>query len=195
MRRIFTATFFTALVVLIGIRAAAQNQWENLPGPYGGTVEKLYGSGNTLYMKSGWDYFRSTDAGNTWSKISTMPSQYIYDLAIAGTKIYALEYSRLYVSENGGSTWQTISSNQFFGVFEMKVSAQGVIFVYGWNGIYVSINQGESWEQITMDQYIRRLVVNSQGHAFYFSEVYENEEWKYLVKRILYPGSGNPYLS
>jgi photosystem II stability/assembly factor-like uncharacterized protein len=193
MKRIFTHVIYITLLFASSIGASAQNQWAALNGPYGGTVERLYGSGSTLYMKSGWDYFRSTDAGNNWSKINTMPSQYIYDLAISGTKIYALEYSRLYVSENGGSTWQTLSSNQFFGVFEMKVSPQGVIFVNGWNGLYVSINQGESWVQIE-DQYIRRLVVNSQGHAFYFSEVYEDDEWKYLVKRILFPGAGNPYL-
>ena len=175
--------------------ASAQNEWEALNGPFGGRVDRMYGTGTTVYMKSDREYFKSTNSGTSWVKMQTLPGSNVEDLAVSGTKLYALEYSRLSVSQDGGTTWLPVSNNLFFGVYQIKITSKGTIFVFGWNGMYVSIDEGLSWRQIMPgNSYADRFVFNSSGDVFFRLEAYnEDTGWKQSVNRILYPGDGVSY--
>jgi photosystem II stability/assembly factor-like uncharacterized protein len=192
MKRIFTQVIYITLLFITAISVSAQNQWEALGGPYGGYVERLYGSGNTLFMKSSWEYYKSTNAGASWTLVANLPNQYIYDLGmVSENKIYALEYSRLYKTENGGSSWSTVSTGKFFGVNEMQIGINEEIFVYGWNGLYVSTDQGENWTQI-ITRNVNQLRVSPNGDAFFSAQSPDNSS-VYKIYRLAYPGNGVAY--
>jgi len=107
------------------------------------------------------DVFKSTDQGNTWTKISSWDGKTLRSLAVApsNTKvIYAATYSIIYRTDDGGDTWQNITSNlpvdrAAIKYITIKNDDPNTVWVAmgGYNdmGVYKTINGGESWENIS----------------------------------------------
>lgn len=65
-------SFFVLLFILEGIRAQSIN-WEQLPGPFGGRISDAAQVGNIWYLGTGSGVFKSTDAGENWTRLYWVP--------------------------------------------------------------------------------------------------------------------------
>ncbi len=107
------------------------------------------------------DVYKSTDQGDTWTKLSNWGGKTLKSLAVApsNTKyIYAATYSIIYKSEDGGSTWTNITSNlpvdyASIKYITVKNDDPNTVWVAmgGFNdlGVFKTDNGGESWENIS----------------------------------------------
>ncbi len=115
---------------------------------------------NTVYGLSTY-LQKSTDAGVTWSQVSTF---YPASAAVAGNdpnRVYAGElYSnRMHTSTNGGASWTPVTTfTVYAGVGAIAVSPVNSNTVYagtygswdyGGEGLFKSTNAGSSWTNIT----------------------------------------------
>ncbi len=114
----------------------------------------------TLYV--GYqDVFKSTDRGDSWTKLSNWGGKSLHSLAVApsNTKyIYAATYSVIYRSTDGGLTWQNITANlpvnyASIKYITVKNDDPNTVWVAmgGFNalGVFKTVNGGLSWENIS----------------------------------------------
>jgi photosystem II stability/assembly factor-like uncharacterized protein len=134
---------------------------------YAGTGEN--GSGSGVY--------RSLDYGLTWQSLAAnLPSDDVMALAyapgLAGTdhplpSLYAaLGPGRLYASQDGGVTWQALSSSGLFGGFEQRLYVSPAdprtFFHLGFpGGLARTTDAGETWQSIS-----NGLPVDGQGQSY-----------------------------
>jgi photosystem II stability/assembly factor-like uncharacterized protein len=101
----------------------------------------------TFVCCNGSGISRSSDAGSSWTKVSTMNPQSHVPVQFKGT-FYLGTASGLLVSKDKGLTWQTqgaslnIYQGPFFGTDE------NTMVVAGSGGIYKSVNAGAAWTKI-----------------------------------------------
>ena len=104
--------------------------------------------------------YRSFDSGETWAEVASMPALYwaSVDVSANGQVIIAagsgyvsgVQYSEVYRSTDGGSTWSVVFApipNRLFS--EVAVSADGQKFIARSNfGVEYSPDQGANWTNI-----------------------------------------------
>jgi len=107
------------------------------------------------------DVFKSTNQGNSWTKISNWGGNTLRSLAVAPSNsnyIYAATYNTLYRTTNSGSTWSNISGGLPTGSasitsISVKNNDPNTIWVsfsgYNSYGVYQSTNGGASWSNIS----------------------------------------------
>jgi len=108
------------------------------------------------------DIFRSTNQGNSWSKISTINnSDHVRSLAIAPSNsdyIYAGYRNVLWRTTNGGSSWTNITgslpvSSSYITYVSVKDDDPNTIWVsmgeYNTHGVYQTTDGGTNWTNIT----------------------------------------------
>ena len=112
--------------------------------------------------------YESTDNGTNWQKtvITTPASNFYVDDLMVGSdgKLYALNYSQIYVSTDG-TNWTNESSGQFYGMYRiMEFGPDKFLALSGWNGVYVAKTVAGPWTKILSevsytDNY--RIIANS----------------------------------
>ncbi len=166
----------TAILVFSSMLAGAQTtNYTALNGPFGGTVSDIIklNSGNLLASGANTLY-QSTDAGATWTKLATAPSDYINDLEYDATnnKIYALTGNRLYSSSDNGATWLTLATSAFSSAQKIRRSPTGnflYIYTYSIGGNYKVFRSaaGTAWAEVfSTPSFIEDLDVNGGGRVF-----------------------------
>jgi len=108
------------------------------------------------------DVWKTTDRGNSWTKISTISSSgKIRNMAIAPSNtqvLYAAESSVLWKTTNGGTSWSNITSGLPVGSgsitsIAVKNDDAGTLWVslggYNTNRVFQSADGGGSWTNIT----------------------------------------------
>jgi len=141
----------------------------------------------------------SKDAGGSWTKISdSFPKNLWVSRVIASShkkeKVYAtLNGYRwddfkpyVYVSENYGATWQSISSNlpaSPVNVIKEDPVNEDLLYLGTDNGAYVSFNRGESWEvfskelpnvavhDLVIQPEAKHLVLGTHGRSLYITDI------------------------
>lgn len=120
---------------------------------------------NTRYLSlradglpSARGFYRSTDSGSSWSKLSAQPfgSDWIHGMCVdpvtAGRVWVVGDYLGLKRSDNGGDSWTTVSG--FTKAFRVSAHA-GRIAVWGrrsgdtWEKVYYSLDNGATWSEKT----------------------------------------------
>jgi photosystem II stability/assembly factor-like uncharacterized protein len=114
---------------------------ENLP------MENLVAADNGDLIAAGLFAFRSTNDGQTWTKISTSAAEYTVIKATTGSPrpllLLAIGGGLSYKSINNGANWTAIADSPTANTF---VSPDGTkILGYSYNKLYYSSNQGTSW--------------------------------------------------
>lgn len=146
------------LLMSVSGSALAQNfqtQWENLPGPFGGSIIQFDTDGNGLYALTRGGIYKSQNAGETWDLLEGSRN-------IVGTSstfeaedgvLYVLSRSGVLVrSRNEGKTWVTVLQKPF--PVDLAAGAPIGFTVLGDTivaltpiTIYRSVNQGDTWEE------------------------------------------------
>jgi photosystem II stability/assembly factor-like uncharacterized protein len=145
--------------------------WRELTDPLlvGRSVTGVAARGNVLVAAatSYWGTYeaggvmRSTNHGQTWSRVTGIPAVDVYDLASDPTnpgRLYVATKGAIYRSDDTGATWVDISSSDpqitslltddGLTLCEIDVGAQGRLFTvitrYG-NGAYIGYTDGGAW--------------------------------------------------
>ena len=116
---------------------------------------------NTIYAGYS-DVWKSTNKGNSWTKISTMSSsQRLRSMAIAPSNnsvLYVADNSHIWKTTNGGSSWSNITSgipvtNSDITYIAIKATDPNTVWVSlsGFNSstIYKTTNAGSNWSSIS----------------------------------------------
>ncbi len=117
-------------------------------------------------------FYKSTDAGSTWSLLNTglTNTYYIYDIAPNPQNaniIYLATYYGIYKTTNGGTSW-AVSGLASYTINDILVHPRGPDTVYAGTsgGFYKSTNAGVGWIQQNgglVDPNVTCLTMNSGG--------------------------------
>ena len=107
---------------------------------------------DTMYVGGA---FRSTDNGSTWIQINngfvsgTIYSIDVNSFIVVGESLFAGTSNGVFVSQNNGNSWTSVSSGLDSNIYSRNVRAllvRGSKLIAGTaNGIFVSSNKGENW--------------------------------------------------
>ncbi|MGE5458791.1 MAG: T9SS type A sorting domain-containing protein [Methanococcaceae archaeon] len=117
-------TILLLLILAFVLEISAQNRWQKLNGPPGGTISAIISKGDTLIAGTGWDkalIFYSTNGGCSWKKANFKTFFY------GGSRISSFVFS------NDGGIIAANMKNGFFKTFDMN----------NWNHIFT--NSKEFW--------------------------------------------------
>ncbi len=107
------------------------------------------------------DVFKSTDQGDSWTKLSSWDGKTLRSLAVAPSNpqyIYAATYSILYRTTDGGQTWKKITGSlpvNYASITNITVKNDNPDKVWitmgGFNnlGVFETRNGGESWDNVS----------------------------------------------
>ncbi len=115
-------------------------------------------------------FFRSTDRGESWSKMSkhSASGQYyneIYCDPVEFDKVYSVE-TISHVTNDGGKTWKTISNNDRHvddHALWINPTDNKHFIIGGDGGVYITYDEGKNWRQVSnlpVTQFYRVAVDN-----------------------------------
>ncbi len=138
------------------------------------------GTPGTLYVTTCCtSIYKSTDDGVTWNYSGSAPSQAEGMIAdpLAANTVYLFGYTPpyVYVSTNGGSTWNPAAAGlPGTQIYTMTATSDGVLYAgtLG-SGIYKSTNQGASWSAVNtglpQNSYAYQHSLSASGTTAYFA--------------------------
>lgn len=111
-----------------------------------------------VYSGVNGDYeaYKSTDAGDSWTRITTVPSDVVFDFQISGdgTTLLLKEYDydtydySYYVSRDGGMSWQLIAlPSEVSYVDSMNLSGDGTTISFSSQRNYFTRDDGATWSE------------------------------------------------
>ncbi len=162
---------FVALTIVLFCGAAFAGQWTAL-GPDGGDVRSLtYDPKNPDHMflgTSAGSIFQSTDGGHNWSRFAHLGAgdDYVIDhlafdpqnpatMYAAAWSVENQQAGDLFVTNDGGKSWQTIPAMHNKSIRAMAVAAYDsqVLVAGALDGVYRSKDGGSSWTKINPPSY------------------------------------------
>ncbi len=102
---------------------------------------------NLVYAGGYTGFYKSTDAGATWSQSSTGLSGTVNDIAIdplTSSTLYAASSNGVFKSTNSGTNWSDVGCS---GVNSIVIDVTTVTTIYAGtsNGVYFRTNGGSNW--------------------------------------------------
>lgn len=150
-------------------------QYDAEVGPWKPLLDVWFADADTGFVMGAYGLiFRTDDGGKTWENWGgniKNPNRFHYNAVTrikGGALVIAGEAGNLFLSTNGGDTWETLDSpytGSFFGV--TGTGNVNEIIVFGLKGtIYRSTNLGKDWTRIpvTTEATINNATVGSGGH-------------------------------
>jgi len=171
--------------------------WQSTNGPNDGPVTRLaVSSQGHLFAMCNYLY-RSTDNGNTWTKLSGAPAGGFSSLAvIPNDYILGGSYGAIFRSTDDGDSWRKQSdvhdwySGQLYSVTSFAVTPDSLIYAGTWGqGFYESFDLGHSWTgggyypNHVGDDFVRALATSAKGYVFVGTDAwilrqdYNGHEW------------------
>lgn len=101
-------------------------------------------------------YFDSVDAGRTWQRHILVNDEFDRHISqviqVGATLVLAAESGTLLRSDDGGTTWTTITSPYQGSYFGATLLKSGALVVFGMRGnVYRSTDLGATWTKIPLD--------------------------------------------
>ncbi len=143
----------------------------------GGFVNSIISSGDKVFAgtfvgANGGGIYLSNDQGKTWTPVNNgLPkSDFIYSLAIKGSKIFAGTQSNgLYMSSNDGTTWTNITAPTLTGkLIQSLLVDNNSLYAGTENGVFLSTDEGSTWSNIGLTGNVT-LALKIQGSSLYAS--------------------------
>jgi len=140
---------FVLLIAFCILTLKTDSQWQQAPGPPGGTINGFTMSGSNWFAGVyGTGIYISSNSGVSWSAVNTGLPQYfyIYGLASIGSNVFAAIYnSGVYESTNNGASWFAVISG-LTNYYNFTIYSAGTtLFTGTQNGSFVSTNNGALW--------------------------------------------------
>lgn len=153
--------------------------------------------GEADYWRKPDKIFKTTDYGDTWQEV-TPPGYEPFgsgDIGFAsiqtssdGMVVSALSYQKLWVSRDGGQTWEAkLDDGSWYYGYELKPMAMdktGNIFIVAdksWNEtIKISYDGGDSWQIVDVDPCVCYSVIEWISTNDDFSRVILQTDWGYI---------------
>ena len=171
---------FLLLILAHTINLAAQNQWEEIYTPQGGTIVHLTESpaGFLFARVGGSGIYRSDNNGTGWELIFSKSIWSDKLVVTADGVLFTSHDSLLYRSTNNGSDWNEVleAEGSFSGIYIKNDSTYGyVLYVVsgsfqGTMTLHISTDLGETWvhkpTNIDLYYYDAEIAINSQGVIF-----------------------------
>jgi len=130
-------------------------------------------SNSNLVYVAGYNgiFYKSTNAGSTWTLMSTGLTNvyYIYDIAPNPQNaniIYLGTYNGVYKTTDGGSNWIRMGTLTYVNDILVHPRGPDTVYVGANAGFYKSTNAGGAWTQQNgglLDPYVTALALNSGG--------------------------------
>jgi tetratricopeptide (TPR) repeat protein/photosystem II stability/assembly factor-like uncharacterized protein len=113
---------------------------------YSSTIAFLPITGNSLFVNSANQLYRSDDHGDTWKKTSNEQiNDYVFDQK-EEQRIYGIRYSDLLISNDYGKTWTKKQNITPDGIGYLLPPGNGIVFVSSpLIGIQISRDMGSTW--------------------------------------------------
>ncbi len=153
-----------------------------------------------IYVGSDDGYVNvTTNSGSSWTRISDKLPQELWVSRIVASqhekeRVYvALNGLRnddfkpyIFLSENGGSTWKSISGNlpnSPVNVIKEDPNEEGILYAGTDNGVYVSFDKGENWQpfsnglpnvavhDLVIQPEAKDLVIGTHGRSIYKANI------------------------
>ena len=127
------------------------NTWAEVKSgiPVNACITSFVGSGNAIFAGSDSNgVFITTNGGTSWTAIdSGLADRHISQLAVMGTKLFAVTLNGVFVSGNNGTSWAANSSslkniNCFIAVNNQLFAGTDS------SGVYLSADSGVSWNAV-----------------------------------------------
>jgi fibronectin type 3 domain-containing protein/photosystem II stability/assembly factor-like uncharacterized protein len=142
--RIISLMFLAAFLVF-----TLSAQWTQAPGPYGGSIIRVFPYGTSLFAGVGGCVYRSTDDGTSWTPVNSgLSVSTVIAFASNGTSLFAGGGWGMNVSTNNGDSWTSISNGISFKIVTAIDTSGTDLFAGTTSGVYRSTNQGETWTEI-----------------------------------------------
>jgi gliding motility-associated-like protein len=106
-------------------------------------VHTIAAQSDTLWATvANGDFVRSTDNGDLWNKVGSIPTQQLNCLLLNGSSFFVGSQNGIFVSRDKGASWSLINT----GRFTTSLTKMGQTLIAGTNkGIYISNDNGISW--------------------------------------------------
>lgn len=157
--------FACLFLSLVGRINAQSNEWQPLPGPFGGNIHCVSELNNTWYLGTGNGVYTSTDDGENWqpnnwpmkgqtvTSLLLQPDEYVVAATIVDLEEYFTDdwLGLVYRSTDQGQQWtvDTIRPQFSYGPLSLKVFRQhGYLFAFDDNKLLRSADNGNTWEDI-----------------------------------------------
>jgi Secretion system C-terminal sorting domain len=152
---------------LIVIPEKSHAQWVQTNGPYGGEINALAISGETVFAgTNGSGAFCSTNKGTNWVGLrGGLPSGQVSSFAIQGENIFASTASGVFLSTDKGVSWNDVSNELplQFGINYFAVIGMNVFAATMDSGIFLSTNSGAKWKSVNTgleNLYVQSLIAS-----------------------------------
>lgn len=109
---------------------------------------------NGIIYTSSWDFglSKTTDGGNTWSKIPKSQFQkQVQKLTVDGNTIYAEGSDSLFVSMNNGGSWKNIKGDLVTEYGNFLYKTEKCLFGGFFDGTYRTSDYGLTWDTLKYD--------------------------------------------
>jgi len=144
---------------------AALAQWTSANGEFGGMVNTIAASGDTIYVGTSDDYvwsevgmtgktYRTTDNGSHWVDVSAgLSGGPVISLAVMGSIVItpcangssSAPDSGLYRSTDAGDHWNRVVSTGGDGIFHSLLVTGSTLYAASDSGVVRSLDSGASW--------------------------------------------------
>lgn len=162
-----TNRILTSLFIFLSI--AAQSQWHQANGPYGGISRAIIFNGtDVIAASSGSGIFKSTNNGATWKPINKgLSNPTVGALVLSGTTLIAgTDGGGAFVSTDNGANWAA-ANNGLTNMYVWALASNGTrLFAGTKNGLFLSLNNGATWTTYSNG------LTNSEVHAILIKDTF-----------------------
>ena len=180
---------YAALAGLLLASTAAAQTWERIDPSAFGLTEAQYAKGfedvhnadgtllasrSVIGVEDGvflrYDLHASTDGGETWSSLPTLPFNTGAEARIAshGDRWFNYSGANLVFTDDGGETWQRATgiTGTFGSIFDVHVSDTAALMATA-DGLFVSADEGMTWTAVEVADFGRTVLETSEGTLLY----------------------------
>lgn len=157
-------TFLTIVLALFGL-GNVNAQWIAAnSGLTNNTVTDIAVLGNKIYVATGGGLFSSTDNGDSWTKITTLSTDFVNSIEIMGTDLFvATGGDGVFTSTDDGQSWTAIN-NGLSDLYTNGLYVSGDdVFVASFMKVYFSSDKGITW--IEKNAGLTYHIVNITGNG------------------------------
>jgi photosystem II stability/assembly factor-like uncharacterized protein len=146
------ATLFAGTTGNIYKSSDGGNTWSEVSSgiPADARITSFISSGDAIYAGSAANgVFKTTNGGTSWSAINSgLSDTHIFQLASAGTRLFAVTLGDIFMSDNGGASW-AVDNSGLENINCLLVINDDLFAGTDDDGVYLSEDSGATWTSVS----------------------------------------------